>query len=53
MPGFDFVCPMNYPNRCDLPQIEVDYLQKDDGKKIGFLMYQFRDLMELLKFIPR
>ena len=41
MPGFDFVCPMNYPNRCDLPQTEVDYLVKDDGKKVGFLMYQF------------
>jgi hypothetical protein len=41
MPGFDFICPMNYPNRCDLAQTEVDYLQKDEGKKAGFLMYQF------------
>lgn len=41
MAGFDFVCPMNYPNRCDLPQTEVDYLVKDDGRKVGFLMYQF------------
>lgn len=59
MPGFDFVCPMNYPNRCDLAQTEVDYLQKDEGKKIGFLMYQFRDqdayLVEVIKnyFEPR
>jgi hypothetical protein len=43
MPGFDFVCPMNYPSKCVLSQTEVDYLTQKEGYKRGFLMYQFRD----------
>jgi len=41
---------MNYPNVCDLNQTDVDYLLKpaDEGKTIGFLMYQFKEQDEYL-----
>ncbi|TKJ36854.1 hypothetical protein CEE37_14820 [candidate division LCP-89 bacterium B3_LCP] len=53
MPGFDFICPMNYPNKCDLSQTVVDSLQASEGEKTGFLMYQFQNkdqyLVETIK----
>ncbi|MCX6641386.1 MAG: hypothetical protein NTW14_13055 [bacterium] len=41
MPGFDFVCPKSYPNKCDLYQGEVDRLLPPEGYQNGFLMYKF------------
>lgn len=42
MGNFNMLCPMHYPNKCNLPNTERKHLERQEKYK-GFLMYQFKD----------